>query len=85
MRQPSPVLLQKVDNLSACGQVVSEALERCLRGKSEEEMLDIIKVRLNVLRCGGSGLMVCVRRSPYCSGLVVFSPSLGVLTALNEK
>ncbi|KAM6177442.1 pyrethroid hydrolase Ces2e-like [Erethizon dorsatum] len=33
----------KVANLSACGQVDSEALVKCLRGKSEEEMLAITK------------------------------------------
>nr|XP_021576703.2 cocaine esterase-like [Ictidomys tridecemlineatus] len=32
-----------VANLSACGQVESEALVSCLRGKSEQEMLDITK------------------------------------------
>uniref|UniRef100_A0A8C9Q827 Carboxylic ester hydrolase n=1 Tax=Spermophilus dauricus TaxID=99837 RepID=A0A8C9Q827_SPEDA len=33
-----------VANLSACGQVESEALVSCLRGKSEQEMLAITKV-----------------------------------------
>ncbi|KAM6177444.1 cocaine esterase-like [Erethizon dorsatum] len=33
----------KVANLSGCGQVDSEALVRCLRGKSEEEMLAVTK------------------------------------------
>jgi hypothetical protein len=36
-----------VANLSACEQVDSEALVDCLRGKSEEEILAINKVRLN--------------------------------------
>ncbi|XP_005403774.1 PREDICTED: pyrethroid hydrolase Ces2e-like [Chinchilla lanigera] len=39
----SKVVSEKVATLSACGQVDSEALVRCLRGKSEDEMLDIIK------------------------------------------
>ncbi|EHB11078.1 Carboxylesterase 2, partial [Heterocephalus glaber] len=43
----------KVANLSGCGQVDSEALVRCLRGKSENEMLAITKVRLNVLGLDG--------------------------------
>ncbi|XP_005403771.1 PREDICTED: cocaine esterase-like isoform X2 [Chinchilla lanigera] len=34
----------KVANLSACGPVDSESLVRCLRGKSEEEMLAVTKV-----------------------------------------
>nr|XP_051702852.1 cocaine esterase-like isoform X12 [Oryctolagus cuniculus] len=37
----SEVVSTMVANLSACGQVNSEALVRCLRGKSEEEMLAI--------------------------------------------
>jgi hypothetical protein len=41
------VSLQMVANLSACEQVDSEALVHCLRGKSEEEILAINKVRLN--------------------------------------
>jgi hypothetical protein len=46
MRQPLPVALQMVANLSTCEQTDSEAL---LRGKSEEVMLAITKVRLNVV------------------------------------
>jgi carboxylesterase 2 len=45
---PPPVSLYTVANLSACGQVNSEALVHCLRGKSEEEILAINKVRLIV-------------------------------------
>jgi hypothetical protein len=37
-----------VANLSACGRVNKEALVHCLRGKSEEEILAINKVRLIV-------------------------------------
>uniref|UniRef100_A0A8C0ZRZ8 Carboxylic ester hydrolase n=1 Tax=Castor canadensis TaxID=51338 RepID=A0A8C0ZRZ8_CASCN len=43
---PCLVALQTVANLSACEQMDSEALVDCLRGKSEEEMLAITKVRL---------------------------------------
>uniref|UniRef100_A0A8D2DYY6 Carboxylic ester hydrolase n=1 Tax=Sciurus vulgaris TaxID=55149 RepID=A0A8D2DYY6_SCIVU len=39
----SKVVSTMVANLSACGQVESEALVSCLRGKSEEEMLAINK------------------------------------------
>ncbi|XP_062033236.1 cocaine esterase isoform X1 [Lepus europaeus] len=39
----SEVVSTMVANLSGCGQVDSEALVRCLRGKSEEEMLAITK------------------------------------------
>uniref|UniRef100_A0A286X8D3 Carboxylic ester hydrolase n=2 Tax=Cavia porcellus TaxID=10141 RepID=A0A286X8D3_CAVPO len=39
----SEAVSKKVADLSGCGQVDSEALVRCLRGKSEEEMLTIIK------------------------------------------
>lgn len=85
MNQPSPIHLQKVANLSSCGQVDSETLVRCLQGTSEEEMIAITKVRLNVLKCGGRGLMVCGRDGPYCSGLITSSPSLDVLTALDGK
>uniref|UniRef100_A0A8C9URR3 Carboxylic ester hydrolase n=1 Tax=Spermophilus dauricus TaxID=99837 RepID=A0A8C9URR3_SPEDA len=40
---PFCMSLQMVSNLSACGQVESEALVSCLRGKSEQEMLAITK------------------------------------------
>ncbi|XP_069860952.1 pyrethroid hydrolase Ces2e-like isoform X1 [Dipodomys merriami] len=43
MSSSSEVVVKMVANLSACGQVDSEALVRCLRGKSEEEMLAITK------------------------------------------
>nr|XP_040134958.1 cocaine esterase-like [Ictidomys tridecemlineatus] len=39
----SKVVSTMVANLSACGQVESEALVSCLRGKSEQEMLAITK------------------------------------------
>ncbi|KAM6177441.1 pyrethroid hydrolase Ces2e-like [Erethizon dorsatum] len=39
----SNAVSEKVATLSGCGQVDSEALVRCLRGKSEEEMLAIVK------------------------------------------
>uniref|UniRef100_A0A8C5Z4G6 Carboxylic ester hydrolase n=1 Tax=Marmota marmota marmota TaxID=9994 RepID=A0A8C5Z4G6_MARMA len=39
----SEVVSMMVANLSACGQVESEALVSCLRGKSEQEMLAITK------------------------------------------
>ncbi|XP_048211368.1 pyrethroid hydrolase Ces2e-like [Perognathus longimembris pacificus] len=39
----SEEIVKMVANLSACEQVDSEALVRCLRGKSEEEMLAITK------------------------------------------
>jgi hypothetical protein len=41
------VALQMMANLSTCMQVNSEALVDCLRGKNEEEILAINKVRLN--------------------------------------
>uniref|UniRef100_A0A8D2DZV8 Carboxylic ester hydrolase n=1 Tax=Sciurus vulgaris TaxID=55149 RepID=A0A8D2DZV8_SCIVU len=46
---PCLVPLQMVANLSACGQVKSEALVSCLRGKSEEEMLAITKTIAGVV------------------------------------
>jgi hypothetical protein len=48
MSQPLPSFLTGGANLSACGRVNSEALVHCLRGKSEEEILAINKVRLIV-------------------------------------
>lgn len=48
---PCLVPLQVVANLSACGEVDSEALVRCLQGKSEEKILAITKVGLNNLEC----------------------------------
>ncbi|XP_063103542.1 pyrethroid hydrolase Ces2e-like isoform X2 [Cavia porcellus] len=39
----SKAVTEKVANLSGCGQVDSETLVRCLRGKSEDEMLAIAK------------------------------------------
>ncbi|GAB5582352.1 cocaine esterase isoform X1 [Prionailurus iriomotensis] len=45
-----------VANMSACGQIDSEALVDCLRGKSEEEILAINKVRLSGCVYGGKGL-----------------------------
>lgn len=50
---PCLVSFQTVANLSACGQVDSEALVHCLRDKSEEEILAINKVGLNGHGCGG--------------------------------
>jgi carboxylesterase 2 len=44
-----------VANLSAFDQVESEALVDCLRGKSEEKILAINKVRLNEVIVGEEG------------------------------
>ena len=50
-------------NLSACGQVDSEALVDCLRHKNEEEVLAINKVWLNGGGFGGRGNQVCGRQA----------------------
>lgn len=74
-----------VANISACGQIDSEALVDCLRGKSEEEILAINKVRLSGCVYGGKGLTGVGNTSLSFSGQVIPSPHIGVLTVLSGK
>ena len=62
--------------MSACGQIDSEALVDCLRGKSEEEILAINKVRLSGCMYGGKGLTGVGNTSLSFSGQVI--PPLGL-------
>lgn len=74
-----------VANRSSCGQVDSEALVGCLRGKTEEELLAIQQVGPKGHACGRRGPVGVGSRSFTFSGQVTPSPHLGVLTALGGK
>lgn len=78
MSQLSLASLQVVANLSACGEVDSEALVRCLRGKSEEEILAVTKVEMNGNECGGMGMIEWGTVRSVCHASPWDSFSLGV-------
>lgn len=75
-----------VVNPSSCGQVDSEALVDCLRGKSEEEILDINKVGLSGCMCvKGGGEQVWGSRPFTHQRQVASSPCPCVLIAQDRK
>ncbi|XP_012868110.1 PREDICTED: acylcarnitine hydrolase-like [Dipodomys ordii] len=82
-------IVKMVANLSACEQVDSEALVHCLRGKNEEEMLAITKVKLHdeVLPkhswCGGWGLPTQEPKELLASA--DFHPVLSIIGVNNDE